>query len=372
MNPKLYFDDFVKSTRVRIIAFTIVIILITLSCTLSSTNNTALQGTKVALEAQMTILAQQSSQNAALTAAAQQAGSVAQNAQATLLAQQAAQLAQQATELAQQQTLPQTEPPPLVTKAPVTVPPAQATEPPTSPDLESKIKNAKILLFEDLAGQKVWATYLNQYIYPARYVKDALDMGGYTYKDDGSAQGWFKDDLLSTTDWDLIVVSSEARTRIQGEYFQYLLEHINRGTGLIIEMWYAYNIQQGKIAPLLAKCGVEVYGDLPDTESLALWPFIPDHPVFNYPNSGVSLRNSFNFWGSGNGNLLRKTSSGDATLLAGTIATAKTDHATLVSCLQGRLILMTFCSHDHAQGDITRLWENEIYYVLKNKFTTSP
>lgn len=372
MKPKHYSADLVQSTKMRIIVVAMVIILVTLSCTLVSTNDTALQATKLALEAQMTIMAQQSSQNAALTAAAQQANTVAQNAQATIAAQQATQLAQQATQLAQPQGQSQTEPPAQITEPPATVPPPQATEPITSVDLESKIKNAKILLFEDVAGQKVYAEYLNDYVYPIRYVKEALDMGGYTYKDDGSAQGWFKDDLLSTSDWDLIVVSSEARTRIQGEFFQYLLEHINRGTGVILETWYAYYIQNGQIAPLLAKCGVEVYDNLFDPQSLALWPFIPDHPVFNYPNSGVSLRKAVNFWDEDHGNLLRKTSSGDATLLAGTTATAKSDHATLVSCLQGRLILMTFCSHDHDQGDITRLWENEIYYVLKNKFTTSP
>jgi hypothetical protein len=372
MRSELNSHNLVHSTKARIIAFIMVIFLVSLSCTFTSTNDTALQATKLALAAQMTIMAQQSSQNAALTAAAGQAASVAQNAQATLVAQQADLLAQQATQLAQQQSLPQTVPPPQVTEAPATVPPVQASEAPSSADLEAKIKNAKILLFEDMAGQKVFAEYLKEYIYPTRYVKEALDMGGYTYKDDGSAQGWFKDDLLSTTDWDLIIASSEAHTKIQGEFFEYLLPQINRGAAVIIEMWYGYSISQGKIAPILSKCGVEINADLPNPDTLALWPFIPDHPVFNYPNSGVSLRNSFRFWGYDYGDLMRKIGSGDATLLAGTIATSKSDHATLVSCIQGRLILNTFCSHDYKEQEITRLWENEIYYVLKNKFSTSP
>jgi len=347
----------------------ITVLLVTLSCSIAGSNDQSLQQTRVALEAQMTIMAQQAGQNVQLTTMAQQADQVAQDSQATLIAQQATQLAYQATDIAMQQNQPQeTVPPPQVTEPP----PVVTQMPEVPPDLDDRIKNAKILLFEDLAGQRVFNYSIQDYMYPTRYVKSALDMGGYSYKDDGSAQGWFKDDLLSSTEWDLILVSSEARTRIQGEYFEYLLSHINRGAGVVLEMWYADDISQGKLAPILSKCGVEVHADWDNPDNLSLYPLIPDDPIFNDPNSGLSLRKAFRFWTSEHGDLLRSKGSGDAQLLAGTIATNKNDHATLVRCVEGRLIIQTFCSHDHAQSEMVPLWENYIYNTLKNKFLTAP
>ena len=352
-----------KMSRRWITVIILLTVLITLSCSLTGSPDTGLQQTKIALEVQMTSLAQQSGQGSQMTAAAEQANQIAQDAQATLMAQQATQLAEQATQLAQgqSQTL-STEAPPIVTEQP----PAANENLVNNAELEARIKGAKILLFEDLAGQKAMG------IYPIRYVKEALDMGGYSYKDDGSAQGWFKDDLLASTKWDLIIVSSEARTGIQGEYFQYLQEQINRGAAVILEMWYLDDVVNGKIAPLISKCGVDLYADWATPDSLALWPLIPDHPLFNYPNSGVSLRKTAPFWDYEHGDLLKLTGSGDATLLLGTIATNKSDHGTLVSCYNGRVLIQTFCTHDYDRGNIEALWENYVYYVLKNKFASEP
>jgi hypothetical protein len=347
-----------------IIIATIVIITAMISCTIGGSSDVNYDATRIALEAQMTIMAGQSGQNAQLTAAAEQAGQVAQDSQATLMAQQATQLAEQATQMANQAGQPaQTEPPPQVTE-----PPAPATEePPSQPSIsDEQIKSAKILLFEDLAGQKIGQ------IYPLRYVKDALDMGGYTYKDDGSAQGWFKDDLLSTTKWDLIIVSSEARTRIQGEFFTYLLDHINRGTAVIIEMWYLDEVVHGKVAPIMSKCGIEIYDDWENPDTLSLWPLVPDDPIFSNPNSDISMRKTARFWDWEHGDLLKVTGSTDATLLLGTIATNKMDHGTLVRCMDGRLLIQTFCTHDFAYDEVVPLWENYIYNTLVAKFSTAP
>jgi len=237
-----------------------------------------------------------------------------------------------------------------------------------------KIKAAKILLFEDMSAHKVDSTEVYPEfdgLYPTRYVKEALDMGGYSYVDVGSAVGWLKDNLLSTTKWDLIIVATEARDQISGEYFTYLMEHINRGTGVIIELWYLESLSQGKIAPILAKCGVE-YQKNWETSELSLWPLIPDHPILSQPNQGISLRSYEPFWLEDHGDLMRLSGSGDAQLLLGTIATNKSDHGTLVSCLEGRLLIQTFCDHDFKQSNVVSLWNNYIYNVLKNKFLTSP
>jgi hypothetical protein len=338
----------------------VILLLVTLSCDLMGSSDTSLQLTKAVLEAQMTMVAQQSSQNTQLTVQAEQQAQIAQSVQATTLALQATQLAQQIQSGGEQPQPVQTQPP-VVTEAPPVV-----TEAPPEQNVDDLIKNAKILLYEDLAGTRVGE------IYPPRYVKDALDMGGYTYKDDGSAMGWFKEDLLSTIKWDLIIVAAESHDNIQGEYFEYLIPHLNAGTAMIIEVFYIDDVINGKIAPILSKCGVQFQADWPDPENLALWPLVPDHPVFSYPNSGMSMRKISPFWYYEHGDLLKKGSGGDATMLLGTIATSKYDHATLATCLEGRLILQTFCNLDYARSEITPLWENYIYYTLKNHFTTNP
>jgi hypothetical protein len=338
-------------------------VLITLGCTITGTQDTGLQETRIAMEAQMTIMAGQSGQNQQLTAVAEQANQVAQSAQATLMAQQATQLAQQATQLAGAQ-------PPSGDQTVAETQPVQATEPPpvvtessmSDAELDAKIKNAKILLYEDMAGRKVYN------FYPTRYIKEALDMGGYSYKDDGSAMGWYKEDLLSSNQWDLIISASEYHDAISGEYFEYLLPHINRGAGVIIEMFYVDDVVNGKIAPILAKCGVGLYADWPNPDTLAMWPLVPDDPLFSYPNKGISMRKTARFWDFEHGDLLKLTGSGDATLLLGTIATNKSDHGTLTRCNGGRLLIQTYCTHDFDQGTVELMWENMIYNTLKNKF----
>jgi hypothetical protein len=364
MLNKSYADRLTVKKAGRIIAFIIVLtLLITLSCTFTGTQDTSLQATKVALEAQMTIMAQQDGQNTQLTAAAEQANQVAQNSQATLMAQQITQLTQQAAQLAEGQ--PQES---QITEEPVqaTEPPPAATENPANDaELEAKIKAAKILLFEDISGQKVGS------IYPDRYVKSALDAEGYAYTDVGSAMGWLKEQLLSSTDWDLIIIASEYKTRISGEYFDYLLQHINRGTGVIIELWYLDQISAGTISKITSKCGIEEYRDWTGSNELALWPLIPDHPLFQEPNHNISLRGYTNFWPD-HGDLVRLTGSGDAQLLLGTIATDKTNHGVLTSCLDGRLLIQTFLDHDYERQNIEAYWMNAIHYVLKQHFLTSP
>jgi len=344
----------------KIMVILSVMILLALSCGISG-SDPSLQLTKSSLDVQMTVMAQQSGVNQQATEMAAAATQMAAGVQATVLSQQATMLAEQASQInnqQQQQQQPATEPPP-----PPAEPQPVQTEAPPVVDVESQIKSAKILLFEDMAGTG-----------QLEYVQEALDMGGYKYKDDGSAQGWFKDDLLSTTDWNLIIAASESRTKIQGEFFVYMLDHINRGTAVIIEHWALDSLSEGKVAPILSKCGVAVHRDwfvpLDVVPDLSVWPLVPDHPIWHEPNDGISLRAFSNFWNTSTdkGDLLKIKSSGDAVLVAGTRATSKMEYGTLVSCLGGRLIIQTHSSHHYRRDDITRLWQNMIYQALKNHF----
>ena len=315
----------------------------------SSSQSQQLEQTRVAIGQQLT----QQAIEIQLTRPAQLQET--QNAQAILLAQQATQYAQRATSAAAASTATQN----AAQQIKAATPTVNAT---SATNIDTQIKAAKILLYENISGQKIYGVY-----WP-RYVQAALDRAGYSYTNVGSALGWFKDSLLTSTDWDLVIASSEATNKLQGEYFTYLLDHINRGAAVILEVWDLDLIGRGTIAPILEKCGVAFYSDWLNASSLALWELVPDHPIFHYPNDGISMRNSAPFWWNDQGDLLKLTGKGDAQLLLGTIATQKSDHGTLATCLNGRLLIQTFRSHSYGMVEMESLWENYVDYVLKSKF----
>lgn len=333
------------------------LLMVNVACIVSGQADQSLLQTQTALQVQLTLQAQQANQGAQETAAAAERTRIAQEVQATMLSEQIAQLTQQAG-----QVPPTNPPPPPATEAP----PLPPSSPEPVVDIEQKIKNAKILLFEDMSGTG-----------QLEYYQEALEMGGYTFKDDGSAQGWFKDDLLSSTQWDLIIAASESRTKIQGEFFVYLLDHINRGTAVIIEHWALDDLSQGRVAPILSKCGIGLYRDWFFREwwlaDLSVWPLIPDHLIFTTPNKGISLRNFAVFWDEPDqGDLLKITGTGDAQLIAGTKATSKSDHGVVASCLGGRMIIQTFSSHNYRRDMVTSLIQNYVHYTLTNHFLSQP
>jgi hypothetical protein len=352
-----------KQVTLRLSFILIFILIAGLSCAIPGTSDPSIEQTRSALSVQMTVVAQQSGQNLQTTDQSASLTQMAGNVQATVMAEQATQLAAQASQLAQ--TQPPSNPPeqPQVTEPPAAPP---ETEAPPEVNVDDQIKNAKILLFEDMAGTGWY-----------EYWQDALKAGGYNFKDDGSAQGWFKDDLLATNDWDLIIAASESRNKIQGEYFEYLLTHINNKTGVIIEHWNLDDLSAGKVAPILSKCGVAVYKDwfspIGTNPDLSTWVLQPDNPIFHEPFDGISLRSYANFWRdtSDRGDLLKLTGSGDAVMLMGTIATTKQDHGTLVSCQDGRLLIQTHSSHEYRMENIENMMQNMIYYALKNHFLTA-
>ncbi len=158
--------------------------------------DTSVNETLVALSVEQTLAAQNNNQ-AGATIAAQQATIQAQSAQTTAQAQQ---------------------PPP----AQVTIPAPQETQPvvintqpapPSNPpagNFNEQMKNAQILLFEDVISDPS----------KSRYVKQTLDSMGLRYKDDGNAIGWLKNDLLygspTGQPWDLVILAIEERERIRG------------------------------------------------------------------------------------------------------------------------------------------------------------
>jgi len=197
----------------------------------------------------MTALNAQSTQLAQQLADIAKATQIAVEVQSTVNAQQAAYMTvvAQATEvppIEEIADLPVEQPTDL--PAPTAMPLPTETqiptlEPPTpTPDIEEWMETSNILLFEDIAGTLL-----------VRYIKAALDGMGLPYVDVKDAVGDFKGQLLSGTDWDLIISGVEARSGVQGEFFGYLNDQVNRGSAVILEVWNLDDIGGAKATTLL-------------------------------------------------------------------------------------------------------------------------
>lgn len=266
--------------------------------------------------------------------------------------QMSLQLTQAALEAQQAAAQPPTPIPPSPTAPPTEIPPTPIL-PTQEPDIDTLIKNAKILLYEDTHWIGLW-------------VQDALDGMGLKYSQMGDRQGDFLGALNSGTQWNLIIIASEHRSGVQGEFWDAILPRVvENKTALIVEMWYLNRIANGRIKPLLTQCGIEYQRDWAYAESIYFLD--SNHPVFSEPNEGFSLINYDPYWDDA-GDLIRLLPGSDATLLAGTFQKRKSDYGVMASCFDGRVIIQTFCNHDFHRADITQLWQNYVYYTLKNHF----
>ncbi len=257
---------------------------------------------------------------------------------------------------------------PTVELMPATVSPQGTPQPNLlSEDLERNLKRAKILLFEDMSASK-----------HLRYVKEALDREGYFYQDVGSAKGWFKSQLLSSVEWDLVIAAAEARRDFGGEFFEYLDQQIEKGASVIVEYWDWDVAPTGKAQLLLNRCGVSHQSDWFEPDLRVFFWLEPENPVFNQPNQvSTGLRNAAALWSGDLGDLFMLDPNGNqqddrTTLLAGTSPLYQRDHAILVSCVDGRVILQGFSSHEYAKEDMIALWQNYIYQALISRFVISP
>ena len=258
--------------------------------------------------------------------------------------------------------------PPALPTNTIAFPTAKPTQEPTATqqDIKSLIDNSNILVYEDMIDYPEYITVVNK----------ALKSVGGHHKYVGDAIGTLMTQLNSGTDWDLIIIAAEGRGAISGDYWDVIKNQVDDGVGLIAELWYLDDIGAGKIAPLLYECGVEVekdwwrvYGD--DPLKFDIYWSEPHSPVFNEPNRVASFPNSLfePAWSGDIGDLMRLTSGSDATILAShTPGEGQSSYGLITSCMEGRMILQTFDTHDYPTDPMVALWQNYIRYTLTNHF----
>jgi len=271
----------------------------------------------------------------------------------------------QLTQAAQNVQVQVTEPPVVQpTSAPPTaVPPSPApteVQATPTPDVEARIQDAKILVYEntDERGIGMW-------------IRDALDGMNLDYTHTGSYSGHFMEYLNSGTIYDLIIVGAEDKDKISGEFWDVINTRLIRDkAALIAEIWYLDSEANGPISKIMSGCGIRYERDWDVAESIYRWD--PTHPIFNEPNTVLPLLHYDRYWANQTGDKIRRGSGGDATLLAGLMASPSSNGAVLATCYEGRVIIQTFSDHDYHQEDIIPLWQNYIHYTLKNHFVVTP
>jgi hypothetical protein len=257
-------------------------------------------------------------------------------------------------------TVQQTTPPPalLSTASPETAKPGA---------LISKMESARILLYEDMAARRD----------TNRYAKDTLDRMGLAYVDVGDAQGRLKNELISHgggDGWDLIIIASESKPGISGEFFEYVNRALDQGSAIILEVRYMDQVANGVAKTLLSRCGIEFernWENVPPDQRV-MFPLQPTHPILNDPNSGLSFTRASDYWWDPEngvdydiGDWMKLSPGSQAQLVIGALTGQGNAHGTVTVCVDGRLILQTFSSHILTFNNMEPLWENYIYNALK-------
>lgn len=237
-------------------------------------------------------------------------------------------------------------------------------------DMEELIKRSNILIYEDIAGDPELVPIVISTI-------NAMNFSGGKIVNTSDRLGDFKEQATSSTAWDLIIVAAEVRSSFSGEMFEMMYDHIDNGGAVIIEAWYLDKVGTGKIAPILNQCGVRIFRNW--TRDYGYDPFKysitwldSSHPLLASPNTALAPAYPYPEWFDDAGDLLELGPGGDAVLVGGLYPNRTSDYGVLASCLDGRMVLQTFSSHDYKWTVMQPLWENYITYTLTRHYEQMP
>ncbi|NOH03858.1 MAG: hypothetical protein HND47_18780 [Chloroflexi bacterium] len=231
------------------------------------------------------------------------------------------------------------------------------------------IKGSNILIYEDMMGYPSLLPMVDNTI-------NSMAFSGGKIVNASDGLGTFKQHANSATEWDLIIVASEVRSSFSGEMFEMMYDHIDNGGAVIIEAWHLDKIANGKIAPILSKCGVRFQRDWIrnfeyDPFDYSIYWLDKSHPLLSTPNTVQAPSYPYPVWFTDAGDLLELGSGGDAVLVGGLQSNRKSDYGVLAVCLGGRMVIQTFSSHDYEWDMVQPLWVNYITYTLTKHYEYS-
>ena len=259
------------------------------------------------------------------------------------------------------------QPPPVEQPTVAVVEQPTVAEPEAALSFEDWLKDAKILLYDDMYG------YWDPQPVVISHAIDSLGLGRNTtnVKD---AMGFLLQHMNSATEWDLVIIAAERRDSVSGEYFDALATSLDRGSSVILEIWYLDEVHFGRIQPVLQRCGLAFHREWPrnnnsDWNDFLVYLLDPSHPVFNEPNSMSMLRPYGILWWGDAGDLLKVNPGSSAgVLLAGSQQKEFNSYGLISDCLDGRMIWQTFSTHDYRTEEMINLWQNYIYNTLQARY----
>lgn len=303
------------------------------------------------------LVAQSTSQAAAINAAAETAAAVPADTQTPVI-----------ITATSQPTLPPTE-----TALPADTPTAEITATLTEAEMEdyllAKVKAANVLVYENPDAKLRLAPRLN------RALTDFGFSGGQVVYA-GNTLGTFEK-LLRLQTWDLVILAVESRDTVKlGELglHNQLYEYLNNGGALIVETWNLDEDDSALAGMLLTACEAHVEKDWHRVEEDPYDEFViytnpPDNTdIFSKPYAiKMPMLPTF-FWEGDAGDFIRLDKGSSARILASVPSPDPNNYGLLTSCMDGRLLLQTFSSHDYPLFTSVRLWQNMMQYALINHF----
>lgn len=320
------------------------------SCSFSFGNDTSLESTRVALAIQQTSLAMNQAQG---------------NASQPQPVQE------------QPETQPTYTPYPTYTSQ-VVDQPQPTEEPPQEEEPAPTEEPQPALSFED------WMKEANILVYDAMYgrgdtpvIENAIEgMGlGRNVKNVGNAIGDFLSEMNSAVEWDLVIVGSEYRSQVQGEVFDVLVTQIDRGSAIVIETWYIDQVYNGRIQPVMQRCGITFHQDWwrdrnANLNTYLIYLLEPTDPLFSQPNT-ISMLIPYDIrWVEDVGDTVETIPGSGAELMAGRLPKEYNSYGLITKCLEGRMVWQTFSTHDYKDQEMINLWQNYIYNTLQARYNS--
>lgn len=332
--------------KVFIVLVVLVFSLLLGSCSVPFSSDTSLESTRVALAIQQTSLAMSQAEGN---------GGEAQPVEAQ--PQEQPTYTPYPTYTSEVVEQPTAEPPPVEEPEPT-------EEPEPAMSFEDWMKEADILVYDNMYG-----------LGDTQVIQTAIEgMGlGRNVKHVGDAIGDFISEMNSAMEWDLIIVGSEARSSVQGEVFDVLVTQIDRGSSIILETWYIDQVYNGRIRPVMQRCGITFHQDWwrdnnANLNTYLIYLLEPSDPLFSQPNMISMLIPYDVLWTYDVGDTVETILGSGAVLLAGRLPKEYNSYGLITECLEGRMVWQTFCTHDYKDQEMINLWQNYIYNTLKARY----
>lgn len=242
--------------------------------------------------------------------------------------------------------------------------PAPTEEPQPAVSFEEWMKGANILVYDAMYGRG-----------DTPVIQNAIEgLGlGRNVKNVGNAIGDFLSEMNSAMAWDLIIVGSEYRSQVQGEVFDVLVTQIDRGSAIILETWYIDQVYNGRIQPVMQRCGITFHQDWwrdrnTNLNTYLIYLLEPSDPLFSQPNT-ISMLIPYDIrWIEDVGDTVETIPGSGAVLLAGRLPKEYNSYGLITECLDGLMVWQTFSTHDYKDQEMINLWQNYVYNTLRARY----